>query len=87
VNIDTLKLYKSLQLDSNMTGSIDCISASNFDKNFINPIFNTNHRFKMKTKRLRKKLYKNPYRYYNKTFADMLVYVRIGNKICPALNL
>ena len=40
----------------------------------INPCPNVRHRFKMKTKRLRKKLRTYPHRYYEKSYADIIVY-------------
>ena len=78
--IDNLKLYRSMNLDTSILGAIDAISSGISDNFIVNPTPNTIHRFKMKTKRLRKKLYKNPHRYYDKTFADMLVYARTNNE-------
>lgn len=69
-----LELYKQFKVNPSITEALD--SIANMDVSTITAKLapSVRHRFKMKTKRLRKKLFTYPHRYYEKAYADILVY-------------
>ncbi len=72
--MDVLELYKRFTANPAITYSLDYIASMDLSKVTVNPSPNFRHRFKMKTKRLRKKLRTYPHRYYEKAYADMIAY-------------
>lgn len=73
-------------IDPTIANAIDTIGSMINQPIVINPSLSTKHRFKMKTKRLKKKLFKYPHRYYNKEFADFLEYNLRGTEFQMKLS-